>query len=74
MMFHKKQEHETAKGFHAGKYMAQYFSVLNLLHYTTLHFTTLHYTTRWRAVRARGYLAQPTATAGPPGPTCPRTR
>ena len=25
--------------------MAQYFSVLNLIHYTTLHFTTLHYTT-----------------------------
>ena len=43
MMFHKKQEHETAKGFHAGKYMAQYFSVLNLIHYTTLHYTTLHY-------------------------------
>ena len=74
MMFHKNQEHETAEGFDAGKYMAQYFSVLNLLHYTTLHFTTLHFTTRWRAVSARGYLAQPTATAGPPGLTCPRTR
>ena len=84
MMFHKNQEHETADGLDAGKYMAQYFSVLNLLHYTTLHFTTLHYTTlhfttlhfttRWRAVSARGYLAQPTATAGPPGLTCPRTR
>ena len=43
MMFHKNQEHETAEGFDAGKYMAQYFSVLNLIHYTTLHYTTLHY-------------------------------
>ena len=42
MMFHKNQEHET-EGFDAGKYMAQYFSVLNLIHYTTLHYTTLHY-------------------------------
>ena len=74
MMFHKNQEHEAAEGLDAGKYMAQYFSVLNLIHYTTLHFTTLHFTTRWRAVSARGYLAQPTATAGPPGLTCPRTR
>ena len=79
MMFYKNQELETAEGFDAGKYMAQYFSVLNLLHYTTLHyttlhFTTLHFTTRWRAVSARGYLAQPTATAGPPGLTYPRTR
>ena len=41
-MFHKNQEHETAKGFHAGKYMAQYFSVLNLIHYTSLHYTSLH--------------------------------
>ena len=73
-MFHKNQEHETAEGFDAGKYMAQYFSVLNLIHYTTLHFTTLHFTTRWRAVRARGYLAQAATTAGPPGLTCPRTR
>ena len=45
MMFHKNQEHETAEGLDTGKCMAQYFSVLNLLHYTTLHFTTLHYTT-----------------------------
>ena len=37
MMFHKNQEHET-EGFDAGKYMAQYFSVLNLIHYTTLHY------------------------------------
>ena len=43
MMFHKNQEHET-EGFDAGKYMAQYFSVLNLIHYTTVLFTTLHYT------------------------------
>ena len=41
-MFHKKQEHETAKGVHARKYI--YFSVLNLIHYTTVLFTTLHYT------------------------------
>ena len=42
MMFQKMQEHETAEGSDAGKYMAKDFSVLNLLHYTTLHYTTLH--------------------------------
>ena len=49
MMFQKKLEHETAEGSNAGMLMALYFSVFNLLHYTTLQFfvfyTTLHCTT-----------------------------